>query len=173
MKKINVYEIIRCLIVNIMALFTIILGMLLFSNCATTKGVKKNSEPKVEENNSANIKSQPISYGLVTSKVKKGITTQQEILELFGGPNITTLTSEGQESWVYEYTATSSETKETSISAAKQFDIFFGLGLYSSRTKGEEEKSITVARSIKTLTVIIKFNQDKTVAEYSTRATYF
>jgi outer membrane protein assembly factor BamE (lipoprotein component of BamABCDE complex) len=172
MRKINITEGMRCVIVFTVPLLTIFISMLLFSGCATTKMVKQNSEVKVEEPNSANIKSQSLSYGMVTSKVKKGITTQQEILELFGGPNITTLTSEGEESYVYEYTSSSSETKETSISAAKQFDIFFGLGLYGSKS-GEEEKRITVARSIKTLTVIIKFNQDKTVAEYSARASYF
>jgi outer membrane protein assembly factor BamE (lipoprotein component of BamABCDE complex) len=171
MRKIGITEGMRCLIVFAVPLLTISLGMLLFSGCATTKMVKQNSEVKVEEP-TENIKSQSLSYGMVTSKVKKGITTQQEIVELFGGPNITTLTSEGEESYVYEYTSSSSETKETSISAAKQFDIFFGLGLYGSKS-GEEEKRITVARSIKTLTVIIKFNQDKTVAEYSARASYF
>jgi len=172
MRKINITEAMRCLIVFTVPLLTIFLGMLLFFGCATTKKVKQNSEVKVEDHNSANTKSQPLSYGMVTSKVKKDITTQQEIIELFGGPNITTLTSDGQESWVYEYASTSSDTKETSISDAKQFDVFFGLGLYGSKS-GEDEKRITVARSIKTLTVIIKFNQNKTVSEYSARASYF
>jgi hypothetical protein len=172
MKKINFNEALRCLIVNTVPLFTILLGLFLFSGCTVKKEVKKNSEVKVEEQNSANAKSQSLSYGMVTSKVKKDVTTQQEIIELFGGPNITTITSDGQESWVYDYTSTSSDTKETSISRAKEFDIFFGLGLYGNKS-GEDEKRITVARSIKTLTVIIKFNQNKTVAEYSARASYF
>jgi outer membrane protein assembly factor BamE (lipoprotein component of BamABCDE complex) len=171
MRILNIHEASRSIIVNSVLLFTIFLGVLLFSTCTTTKEVQQNSTVKVEEQNSAN-KSESLSYGMVTSKVKKGVTTQQEIVELFGAPNITTLTSEGEESWVYEYTSTSSETKETSVSASKRFDVFFGLGLYGSKS-GEEEKRITVDRSIRTLTVIIKFKLDKTVAEYSARASYF
>jgi hypothetical protein len=171
MKIITIHEKSSSFIDHTLFLFTILLSLLLFSTCTTTKEIQQNSTVKVEDQNSA-TKSQSLSYGMVTSKVKKGVTTQQEIVELFGAPNITTLTSEGEESWVYEYSSSSSETKEISNSAAKQFDIFLGLGLYGSKSESAE-KRITIERSIRTLTVIIKFNQEKKVTDYSARASYF
>lgn len=90
----------------------------------------------------------PLSYGAITARVKEGITTQADLVSLFGGPNIATLDSDGTETWVYERT-----TSETSTSG--------------------QETGTTVTHSISTLTVIIKFNPDKTVREYSARASHF
>jgi hypothetical protein len=117
-----------------------------------------------------------LSYGAITATVKKGTTTQSDLVTLFGGPNITTLDSDGMETWVYERTA--SETSTTSQvavnSQVERFDVFFGLGLMGKGADASRSSEHTnVAHSIKTLTVIIKFNQDKTVQEYSARASYF
>ena len=172
MKEMNCKEAFRGMIFKTVTLATILVCILLFLGCLTTKEGRQNTELKVEEKKPTNTKSQSLSYGMVTSKVKKGITTQQEILDLFGAPNITTITSEGEESWVYEYTSTSSDTKVSEISKAKQFDLFFGLGLHRNKIE-DEKKRITIERSIRTLTVIIKFNPKKTVLDYSARASYF
>jgi len=117
-----------------------------------------------------------LSYGTVTSRVQKGVTTQAEILDLFGGPNITTFDSEGDESWVYEVASSSSTVSASDASAvrAENFVVFFGIGVAG---RGNAEVNRTHAtrteHSIRTLTVIIKFNADKTVKEYSARASYF
>ena len=42
-----------------------------------------------------------LSYGMVTSQVRKGVTTQLELVQLFGSPNISTYDSAGVESWVW------------------------------------------------------------------------
>lgn len=114
----------------------------------------------------------PLSYGAITTAVKKGTTTQADLVVLFGGPNIATLDSDGTETWVYERTAseTTTTTQDTvstqaESTQAERLDVFFGLGLFGRRS--------AVSHSIKSLTVIIKFNQDKTVKEYSARASYF
>ena len=126
----------------------------------------------------------PQSYGNFTAHVKKGVTTQSELVELFGGPNISTLDADGTETWVYEKTSSHSETVTERNSNAsgsvgvQRLDVFFGnvlVGSVSGPTQAEDQPTerTTVSRSIKTLTVIIKFNKDKTVREYSSRAAYF
>lgn len=117
-----------------------------------------------------------LSYGAITTRIKKGTTTQAELVELFGGPNIATLDSDGTETWVYEKTA--SETTTTSRQAvtteAERLDVFFGLGLLRKGASASQSSGgTTVSHSIKTLTVIIKFNDDKTVKDFSARASYF
>jgi hypothetical protein len=113
---------------------------------------------QISQPNQRDIRPQPspLSYGLVTSKVKKGITSQSELIRLFGGPNITTIDSDGTETWVYDKTDNESEI----------LDSFFSLGYYGARQK-------KYSNTIKTITVIIKFNKDKTVKDFSARAAYF
>jgi len=93
-----------------------------------------------------------IAYGSVTAIVKKGITTQAQLIELFGGPNIATLDAEGAETWVYERNATRSQ-EHALVNWAESIQVS--------------------ERGSKTLTVIFKFNQDKTVKDYSVRASSF
>jgi hypothetical protein len=116
----------------------------------------------------------------MVGKVQKGVTTQSELIELFGGPNIATLDPDGMETWVYERTA--SETHTTSQSTvsteANRLDSYFGLGLLGkgeSQTRGtvQSHGGTTTSYSIRTLTIVVKFNADKTVKEYSARASYF
>ena len=143
---------------------------LLIAGCVSNPPTPQPSTPAAAETPS------PLSYGAITATVKKGVTTQGELVGLFGGPNITTLDSDGTETWVYERTA--SETSATSqgsvTSQARRLDVFFGLGFVGTGTvENLSSGRTTVSRSIKSLTVIIKFNQDKTVKEFSARASYF
>jgi len=150
------------------------------------------SQRASDQNNSApsqpsNQKQDTLSYGMVTSKVEKNVTTQAQLIELFGGPNIAT-TSDGLETWVYERTATqsqvsqeSSQNQDTAVnSQVQRLGIFFGIGVtgkdkasaqVDSHSKSSSNTSVT--SSIKTLTVIIKFNKDKTVSDYSVRTASF
>lgn len=118
----------------------------------------------------------PLSYGAITAVVKKGVTTQADLVALFGGPNITTLDSDGSETWVYERTASeTSATSQANVTVqARNLDVFFGLGFVGKGTADTQSSGrTTVTRSIKSLTVIIKFNPDKTVKDFSARASYF
>ena len=87
--------------------FIILLFMLLnffvFPGCSSSKSVKKESmTTSIEDDNQNRSGEDYLSYGMVTSKVEKNVTTQEEILKLFGAPNITTIDSNGDETWVYE-----------------------------------------------------------------------
>ncbi|MFX0067170.1 MAG: hypothetical protein ACFFC7_33990 [Candidatus Hermodarchaeota archaeon] len=169
----------RSNIFSVVLLF-VFTSMLLTTSCASTKEKieKRETEQRVEIKGGEKSEHQKLSYGMVTSKVKKGITNQNEILELFGAPNITTIDSDQIETWVYELTSSSTKTitKEKMEAQTKRFDFFFGFGLYGKESGEQDNKTTTIVeRSIKTLTVIIKFNNDpnKTVAEYTARASYF
>ena len=145
----------------------------------STDSSSQSTAENVTESPGANT-NKALSYGLITSKVEKGVTTQQDLIELFGGPNITTIDAEGNETWVYEKTSTESQTQQESSRTGQldvqRLDFFFGLGFYGKDRKSGTSKTTSSTKyvhSIKTLTVIIKFNKNKTVKEYSARAAHF
>src|SRR4051812_39842112 len=121
-----------------------------------------------------------LSYGSVTATVKKGVTTQSDLINMFGGPNISTTDADGTETWVYERTSSMSDTAGTQDQ--KHLDAFFGGGAaigsgavgggVSGGAANQNDQRRTV-NSVRTLTVVVKFNGDKTVKDYSARASYF
>ena len=121
-----------------------------------------------------------LSYGTVTSQVKKNQTTQADLIELFGGPNISTTDASGLETWVYERSA--SETDAAGSSDARNLNAFFGAGgnVGGAAIGGGVAGGASSARdrsrttnTVRTLTVIVKFNPDKTVRDYSVRQSTF
>ncbi|MDK1046385.1 MAG: hypothetical protein QGM45_11975 [Anaerolineales bacterium] len=122
------------------------------------------------------VQRDPLSYGNVTSRIEKGVTTQADLVRLFGGPSISTIDADGTETWVYERTASQSDVtgEGQSTIEAKRLDFYFGLGYF---TTGKEKRTATGSsqyrHSIRTLTVIIKFDKDRRVREYSARASRF
>lgn len=112
--------------------------------------------------------------------VKKGVTTQAELLELFGGPSVMTTDKDGTEVWMYDKTATTvqgtsagaaSATAESEAAAMGAFlgGIGVGVGATKSSSGQTTQTSHSGSSSVKTLTFIIKFNPDKTVKDYSVR----
>jgi outer membrane protein assembly factor BamE (lipoprotein component of BamABCDE complex) len=116
------------------------------------------------------------TYGTITTKVVKGKTTQTELLEYFGGPNISTTDADGTETWVYESKSSSSTTQNQGAASARvdAMSLFFGIGGLSQGTgQGQYQNSGTTTTSSKNLTFIVKFNPDKTVKDYSVRQSSF
>lgn len=70
------------------------LVILMLTACATTSPKKSNSK---------------LTYGIIKSKVKKGRTTQAEIVKIFGSPNIVSKNKKGQEVWTYSRQSSRSE----------------------------------------------------------------
>lgn len=117
-----------------------------------------------------------LSYGMVTSQVRKGETTQLDLIELFGSPNISTYDSAGVESWVYErsITRTDIEAQTESARGAANLGVFFNLvkaggGIAGSR----HEASAKFTTSLRSITVIVKFAEDGTVSDYQVRSAQF
>ena len=117
-----------------------------------------------------------LSYGTVTSQVQKGKTTQVELLQVFGGPSISTTDRDGVETWVYERTSTQSDIQANTQSAqgSASLGAFFKyVDINVSGSTGRSSSGSSASISVRSLTVIVKFAPDKTVADYSVRASTF
>lgn len=80
----------------------------------------------------------------------KGVTTQTQVLEAFGSPNVTSLDAEGHEVWTYQRHA----------STAKGSSAYGTLLLIGGSVGGFEQSS-------KAMTLIIKFNSKKVVSDFN------
>jgi hypothetical protein len=104
-----------------------------------------------------------LTAGQVSLTLKKNNTTQQEVVEAFGSPNLVTQSADGEEIWTYQKHATVSNSSSNGFSATI---ILLGGGRSSS---GFEQSS-------RTITLIIKFkeiNGVKTVVDFSSRSSSF
>ena len=117
-----------------------------------------------------------LSYGGVTSQVQNNKTTQLELVQMFGGPSISTTDADGTEVWIYERAVTETERQNRSegYQAAANLGVFFSaVQLGGGGSTGKSTSSSNVSTSFRSLTVIVKFNPNKTVKEYSVRASQF
>jgi hypothetical protein len=129
-------------------LFIVFVGvsMLLLNGCATTQMVETSPSP--------------FTHGNVQLSIKKGVTTQSEILENFGPPNVATIDSSENEVWTYQKHATVSKGTESGVYGTV---ILFGA---SSGTSGFEQSS-------RTMTLIIKFDKTNTVSDFKSMYSSF
>ena len=104
-----------------------------------------------------------LTSGQVSLTLKKNITTQTEVVETFGAPNLVTQNADGEEVWTYQKNATVSNAASNSSYATI---ILLG---GSSKSSGFEQSS-------RTMTLIIKFKDIKgvkTVVDFSSRSSSF
>jgi len=113
------------------------------------------SAPQPEE-----TKNSALTHGNVQMTLKVGETTQTEVLETFGAPNITTLDGSGREVWTYQRAATVSR----SSSSSNYWTIILAGG--QSSVSGLEQSS-------RMITLIIKFDENKVVSDFSSRSSNF
>lgn len=93
-----------------------------------------------------------LTYGIVKSKIVKGETKQSEILELFGSPNIVTKNKSNKEVWSYNKMSVEKKGGQTSFLAGER---------------------ASTSSSSKSFDLIISFNDDDTVNDYSVVSTKF
>ncbi|MEZ5499992.1 MAG: hypothetical protein R3E77_11265 [Steroidobacteraceae bacterium] len=101
-----------------------------------------------------------LTHGNVQLNLKVGETTQTQVLEVFGAPNITSIDGSGQEVWTFQRQATVSQA----TSSSSYWTILLAGG--SSSAAGFEQ-------SQRTMTLIIKFNDKKVVSDFRSRASEF
>jgi len=101
----------------------------------------------------------PYTHGNVQLTLRKG-TSQAEVLEKFGAPNIATTDGDGNEVWTYQ--------KHASVAKSKSSDSYGTIILFggSSRNSGFESSS-------RTMTLIIKFDSNKTVKDFKSMSSSF
>ena len=102
----------------------------------------------------------PLTHGNVQMNLTVGVTTQLEVVETFGAPNITTIDGSGREVWSYH--------RHASVAKSKTKEGYWTLVLFGeSTTKSGFEKS---SRS---MLLIIKFNEQKIVSDFKSRVSSF
>lgn len=101
-----------------------------------------------------------LTHGNVQMNLKVGETTQTQVLEAFGAPNITTIDGSGQEVWTYQRAATVAQA-----SASSDYWTVILAGS-SNAAAGFEQTS-------RTMTLIIKFNDKKVVSDFRSRSSNF
>jgi outer membrane protein assembly factor BamE (lipoprotein component of BamABCDE complex) len=106
------------------------------------------------------IENSPYTHGNVQLTLKKGETTQAEVLNKFGAPNITTIDATGQEVWTYQKHATVANTTRSGSYASI---IVAGVG---NGTSGFEQSS-------RTLTLIITFDKTNKVTDFKSMSSSF
>lgn len=113
-----------------------------------------------------------LTNGMVSMTLKVGETSQGQILETFGAPNISTIDGGGQEMWVYDRQAT------VNSASSSGFSIGMLLGAGGSGVAGGgglgfgKNKSKTESGS-RTMTLIIKFDSHKIVSDFKSRSSSF
>jgi hypothetical protein len=115
------------------------------------------------------------SHGV--DQVRKGETTQGDLIRLFGGPNLTTFDEAGRETWIYERIQTQTDVRTSSQTSqtTARLGLFFGSD-GAGDAAGQASAKDTVTRTtsaVRSMTVIVKFAPDRTVYDYTIRETYF
>lgn len=129
-------------------IFLLLTGILLVG-CAP----QANLEPVTTRNSE-------LTHGNVQLNLKVGETTQAEVLEVFGAPNIATVDSQGREVWSYQRAASAQQ----SASSQNAWTIILAGG--SNSVSGFESTS-------RMITLIIKFDDTNTVSDFRSRASNF
>ena len=124
--------------------------------CAHTSQVSNVQEPSPQQSN--------LTPGMVQSKIIKGSTTKNEILEIFGSPNIITKNKSGQEVWTYEKQSVVSTARSGSTEAYGTVGV---AGVAGSRAESTQQVSTT------TFTLMITFTKKDIVENYSMMSTKF
>jgi outer membrane protein assembly factor BamE (lipoprotein component of BamABCDE complex) len=107
----------------------------------------------------AEIKEDRLTVGRVQGEVKMGMSAAQ-VAELLGSPNIVTTDDKRREVWIYDKVST--DRVDTSSSA---FGTLIILGANSRDSSSSQRQ--------RTLTIIIKYDEDKRVRDFAYNATQF
>jgi outer membrane protein assembly factor BamE (lipoprotein component of BamABCDE complex) len=116
-----------------------------------------------------------MTVGMVQKEIRKGMSAA-DVAEVLGSPNIVTTDSEGREVWVYDKISTdvtySTDTGGAGvlllIGAAAGDVLGGGLGSGSySRSAGAQSKTQ------RTLTVVIKYDEQKKVRDFAYHSSRF
>lgn len=107
----------------------------------------------------AEIKEDRLTVGKVQGEIKVGMAASQ-VAELLGSPNIVTTDEKRREVWIYDKVST--DRVDTSSSSYASIII---LGTRSGESSSSQRQ--------RTLTIIIKYDEEKKVRDFAYNATQF
>lgn len=107
----------------------------------------------------AGLQNDNVTVGTVQKEIKKGMSGA-EVAVVLGSPNIVSTDEQGREVWIYDKIST--ERVESKSSDFGTLILF-----------GYERRSGSSSTSQKTLTIIIKFDEDKKVRDFAYHSSQF
>jgi hypothetical protein len=113
-----------------------------------------------------------LTHGMAQMTLRVGQTSQYEVVETFGAPNITTLDGEGNEVWIYERHATVAMSKDSSFSIGMLIGAA-GSGVAGGGGLGFGKRKSQSSQSSRSMTLVIKFGADKKVSDFKSRSSSF
>ena len=99
-----------------------------------------------------NIQKSNLTFGVVKSKIIKGKTTQEEIIKIFGSPNMVTKNKSNNEVWSYN--------RMSVVNKGGKTNFLFG-------------ERASVSSSSQSFDLIITFNEKDIVVDYSVISTSY
>ena len=118
-----------------------------------------------------------LTLGVVQSTIREGID-QAAVATALGSPNIVTTDANGNETWIYDKIAT--ETSQSSSNRSQNFGVGGGGGagglaggvlalggIGGGYSRGANDNTGASAQTQRTLTVVIKFDEQKLVNRIS------
>jgi hypothetical protein len=123
--------------------------------------------PSLPINVKENIATNNLTIGQVSLVLKKNVTTQTEVVEKFGAPNLVTSNSNSEEVWTYQKHATVSQVNNMAAGTS------FTVAIYND---AKANINGVMETSTKSLILIVKFkeiNGKKVVTDFSSRYSSF
>ncbi len=118
-------------------------------------------------------KEREMTVGVVQKEIRVGMS-QADVAEALGSPNIVTKDSEGNESWVYDKIATEvSYSKDSGGIGVGAGGIIESWRVGLGGGAGYSKSSGAAATTQKTLTVVIKFDENSLVKSLSYHSSKF
>ncbi|MCK4608664.1 MAG: outer membrane protein assembly factor BamE [Gammaproteobacteria bacterium] len=102
----------------------------------------------------------PYTQGQVSLTMKKGVTTQEQVAEAFGAPNIVTQDSSGNQVWIYQKDNVTVKSGGTS-------------GYFTILIAGVSGGSSNYQQSSRTMTLTIHFDKNGVVKDFKSMSTSF
>jgi len=120
----------------------------------------------VEDNATARL-----TLGTVQKEIRPGMSGA-DVIAALGAPNIVTTDEQRREVWVYEKIATEVVTSATSLRLTP-FLLGGGGSTVGGAAGGFSQSAGATSRTDRTLTVVIKFDEQKLVRDYAYHASQF
>jgi len=131
-------------------IFIVLLGVVFLAGCASAARHRKLTQDDSGDR---------ITVGKVQREIKVGMSSAQ-VAEILGSPNIVSTDEERREVWVYDKVAT--DVSYSSSEAGASLILFGGMG-----------SSGAASSTQRTLTIIIKFDKESKVRDFSYHSSKF
>jgi outer membrane protein assembly factor BamE (lipoprotein component of BamABCDE complex) len=127
--------------------------------------------PAYHQERLTSSKEREMTVGLVQKEIRVGMS-QTDVAEALGSPNIVTRDKNGKVSWVYDKIASEASYSKSNVSGVAGGGGTTGNTLLLGLISGGYESGAS-STTQKTLTVVIKFDQDHLVETFSYHSSKF